>query len=68
MTKILQNSGFLPSNGKVDPRTQGLIDDIWSLVQGEKKGGVTFDNLRVVLINIIGARVPDRETERDEFE
>ena len=32
MTKILLTLGFLPINGKIDPRTQGLIDDIWTIV------------------------------------
>lgn len=46
-----------------------MIDDIWTLVKGEENEGVTADNLRVVLLNLIGTRVPERESEgRDEFE
>jgi len=32
MSKILNNSGFLPINGKMDPKTEGLIDDVWKIV------------------------------------
>ena len=36
MTKILNNSGFLPINGKMDPKTEGLIEDVWKIAQGER--------------------------------
>jgi hypothetical protein len=38
------------------------------VVQGERNGGVTFDALRLMLINIIGIRTPDREHVPDDHD
>lgn len=38
-----------------------MCDDLWILVQGEERGGVTWDTLKVVLLNLIGIRVHSRE-------
>ena len=34
---------------------------MWDLVKGEDHGGVTWDTLRVIFLNLIGIRTPDRE-------
>ena len=53
--------GFLPSEtpSEVDNR---YVIDLWTLVQGEIYKGATIDTLRVVMLNIIGLHVPERES------
>jgi len=34
---------------------------MWALVRGEERGGVSWDTLRVVFLNLIGIKTPDRE-------
>jgi len=34
---------------------------LWKLAKGEENGGITFDTLRVLMLNLIGLKVRDRE-------
>ena len=34
---------------------------MWKLAKGEENGGITFDTLRVIMLNLIGLKVRDRQ-------
>jgi hypothetical protein len=53
--------GFLPLNKTPEGIDRELCDDMWILLQGEERGGVTWDTLKVVLLNMLGVRDPSRE-------
>jgi len=38
-----------------------LFKDLWSLLEGEKTGGVSVENLLYLLLIIRGAKLPSRE-------
>ncbi len=60
-TQLMKSVGLLPPNknpGQVDSQ---LLQDLWTLVRGEENGGVSFDTLRVIFLNVIGIKVADRE-------
>jgi hypothetical protein len=59
--KLLKLLGFLPDAHKLAQIDEKLVQDLWILVKGELNEGVSLDTLRVVLLNVIGVRVLDRE-------
>lgn len=61
--KVLTLMGFLPHDKMPSETEKLLLSDFWSLVKIEEHGGVTMDTLRVVLLNVQGIRLPDRERE-----
>jgi hypothetical protein len=38
-----------------------LFQDLWALLDGEKQGGVSVDNLLYLLLLVRGAKLPARE-------
>lgn len=42
-----------------------LFKDLWDLLEGEKNGGVTVENLLYMLLIIRGAKLPNREIAPD---
>ena len=62
MCEALTHIGFLPRDKPaIEAIDQQLCQDLWRLVQGEEKGGVSWDTLKVLSLNNIGIRVSDRE-------
>lgn len=57
----MKSVGLLPGNKNPETVDQQLLQDLWTLVRGEENQGVSQDTMRVVLLNVIGTRVPDRE-------
>ena len=60
---VLTKLGYLPRDKAPEQHEEDLAKDLWTLVKGEDNHGVSFNTLRVVLLNIIGIRVRDREYE-----
>ena len=58
---VLTKLGFLPRDKAPDQSEEALCNDLWTLIKGEDNKGVNFNTLRIVLLNIIGIRVRDRE-------
>jgi hypothetical protein len=56
--------GFLPLNKTPEGIDKQLCDDLWILLEGDDRGGVTWDSLRVVLLNLIGIKDEKRERAR----
>lgn len=61
MINILTKMGFLPRNKAPEMFEQDLCRDLWTLVKGEENQGVSFDTLRIVMLNMIGIITKDRE-------
>ena len=53
--------GFLPQDKAPNAHETQLCNELWGLVKGEEYGGVTFDTLRVAMLNMIGLKVKDRQ-------
>ncbi len=53
--------GFLPFNRQIEEVDQHLCSDLWHLVQGEDRGGVSWDTLKVLFLNLVGLKTPERE-------
>jgi len=34
---------------------------LWTLLRGEERSGVSWDNLKVIFLNLIGNKTPSRE-------
>ena len=58
---VLIKLGFLPRDKAPEQHEEELVKDLWTFVKGEDNNGVNFNTLRVVLLNIIGIKVRDRE-------
>jgi hypothetical protein len=61
MCKLLNMLGFLPAQRVPESVESQLCQDLWTLLHGDSTKGVSIENLRVVLLNVIGVRVADRE-------
>ena len=53
--------GFLPQAMAPESKDLKLFKDLWDLLDGEKNGGVTVENLLYLLLLIRGAKLPKRE-------
>ena len=53
--------GFLPLNKEPEQVDRALLEDFWVLLRGEDNNGVSLDTLKVIMINLIGVRTPERE-------
>jgi hypothetical protein len=56
MIQAVTYLGFLPLNKIPEGIDSYLCDEMWALLQGEDRGGVTWDSLKVVLLNLLGVR------------
>ncbi len=63
---VLIKLGFLPRDKAVEALEESLCRDLWTLVKGEENHGVTFNTLRVVLLNMIGIKLRDRQYESNQ--
>ena len=62
MCEALTSSGFLPRDKPViEAIDQQLCQDLWKLARGEERGGISWDTFKVLTLNFIGIRTPDRE-------
>lgn len=61
MVQLLVRLGFLPKDRAPEPHERALCQDLWTLVRGEEMRGVSYDTLRVVLLNMIGIKTNERE-------
>jgi len=61
MMVVLTKMGFLPRDKAPEATEENLCRDLWTLVKGDENHGVTFNTLRVVLLNIIGIKLRDRQ-------
>jgi hypothetical protein len=52
--------GFLPYS-EAQGVDQHLLQDLWKLMRAEKYDGVTVENLKTFMLNVIGIRVANRE-------
>lgn len=66
MVQAITYLGFLPLNKTPEGIDKQLCDDLWTILEGEERGGVTWDSLRVVLLNLIGVKDLARERARKE--
>ena len=66
MCRLLNMLGFLPEQRVPESVETQLCQDLWTLMKGENTHGVTVDNLRVVLLNLIGIRVTEREIQQQD--
>lgn len=48
--------GFLPSNAPPEKHEVKLCDDLWALTKGDTYNGVSFDTLKIVMLNMIGIK------------
>ncbi len=63
MIQVLSNMGFLPFNRQIEAVDQSLCQDLWTLVKGEDRTGVSWDTLKVIFLNFVGIKTADRERE-----
>ena len=68
MVSVLNHLGFLPNTNSPNVNDIQLCHDLWSLVRGEQRSGVSFDTLRVIFLNFIGVKTLDREGDAPEEE
>lgn len=61
MIMVLTKMGFLPQDKAPNADESQLCNELWGLVKGEENGGVTFETLKVVMLNMIGIKVRDRQ-------
>lgn len=59
--QVLVKLGFLRRDRAPAAFEDVLLNDLWALLKGEENSGVTFDTLKVILLNLIGLRTKDRE-------
>lgn len=38
-----------------------LVNDFWTLLKGEERGGVAWEALRITMLNMIGVKTPENE-------
>lgn len=57
MMEVIKRLGFLPKDRAPEPHELALCNDLWTMVRGEDNQGVSYDTLRVVLLNIIGIKI-----------
>ena len=62
MVHIITRLGFLPRNKVPENHELELCNELWTVVRGEENSGVSYDTLRVMMLNMIGLRTKDRET------
>ncbi|TNV85929.1 hypothetical protein FGO68_gene4527 [Halteria grandinella] len=67
MLNALTRLGFLPKNKPPENHEVQLTQDLWALMRGEEHGGVSFDTLRILLLNILGLRTRDREPQPSNY-
>jgi len=53
--------GFLPQSMAPESKDLKLFKDFWDLLEGEKNGGVTVENLLYILLIIRGAKLLNKE-------
>ena len=69
MCDALTSSGFLPKDKPtIEAIDQQLCQDLWKVARGEERGGISWDTFRVLTLNFIGIRTPDREKVNEEVE
>jgi hypothetical protein len=64
---VLITLGFLPKNhliAEVDVDKK-YCQDLWTLVRGDDIGGVSWETLRIVLLNFIGIKTPEHEKQME---
>jgi hypothetical protein len=57
--------GFLPQTMAPESKDFKLFKDMWDLLEGEKNGGVSMENLLYLMLLIRGAKLPRREVAFD---
>lgn len=57
----LQELSFLPENVVEDSNDHNKLQELWAFLHGEEKGSVNVEDLRVVLLILIGVKPPGRE-------
>ena len=40
---------------------QQLVEDMWTLVEGSDREGVSWETLKIAMLNMIGVRTPEHE-------
>lgn len=58
---VLTTLGFLPPDMPQESEDYQLFIDIWDLMEGEQRGGISVENLLYCLLIIRGAKLPQRE-------
>ena len=53
--------GFVPINKRSDSIEEQLINDVWVLLKGHTRNIASVESLKLVLLYIIGARIPEME-------
>lgn len=61
MVAVITTMGFLPRNKPAENFEMDLCRDLWTLVKGDENRGVSFDTLRIIMLNMIGLRTNERE-------
>lgn len=62
MCEALTAAGFLPGDKpNIEAIDQQLCQDLWKLVRGEERGGVSWDTFRILGLNFIGIKTANRE-------
>ena len=62
LCEALTQTGFLPRDKPhIEAIDQQLCQDLWRLVRGEERGGLSWNTFKVLTLNFIGIRTPDRE-------
>jgi len=65
---VLTTLGFLPPDMPPESEDYSLFKDLWDMMEGEQRSGITVENLLYCLLIIRGARLPQRECDFEEKE
>lgn len=60
--------GFLPQAMSPESKEFKLFTDIWNLLEGEKHGGVSVENLLYFLLIVRGAKFPRRVVDHEQID
>ncbi len=58
---VLTTLGFLPPDMPQESEDYQLFKDIWDVMEGEQRGGISVENMLYCLLIIRGAKLPQRE-------